>query len=79
MSDQVLTVDLTGLKLKPAEFSAVQNAVRSAALAEVAKLQLPGNGGGLASGFHFPKNPKLIGIWLDRINQANFDKLGINH
>ena len=74
-SNQVLTVDLTGLNLSKAQFDAIQSAVRSTTLAELAKLPGGGvKGGGLASGIKFT-DPKIIGIWVNNLKQLDLERI----
>ncbi len=78
MPNHTLTIDLNGLGLTDKQLEGVQQAVRSAALSEIAKLQPGGTKpGGLASGFHFPNNPGLIGLWIRNLNDKAIKELGL--
>jgi hypothetical protein len=77
MADQIITVDLNGLKLDAKQFAAMQAAIRNTTLTELSKLSPTAKPGGFASGIKFIKRPELIGIWVRDLNKAAIEKLEI--
>ena len=77
MPSQVITVDLTGLKLDANQLAAIESAVRNTALTEIAKLPASPKSLGLASGIKLAKNPEFLGIWIRDLNKLNLENVGI--
>ena len=74
---RVITVDLSGLKLDARQLAAIESAVRSTALTEIAKLPAPAKSAGFASGIKLAKNPEFIGIWIRDLTKLNLENVGI--
>ncbi len=77
MPSQIITVDLTGLKIDAKQLAAIESAVRNTALTELAKLPAPAKSLGFATGIKLAKNPEFLGIWIRDLNKLNLENIGI--